>query len=752
MTVVRWLRWLVALAALTLTCLPSAIWHQPMTDLVQAGLDPNLDYTSAGASISRNEATLLSSADKGGGTTIQATVNLLSTPLRTWSASFHISVHSDGGVGQTFRIGLWSTFTGAGYFLQLSAGDSSISTQALAGGTPGPTLVGGEVTRSRVLGTFVSDQPYLVQIAVDRGSAISVQVAGENLRASDSVTAASVPDLFHSSRFNLTASAMASSGTSRLTLNDYVLTLPHQTNWANRVDDIRERIIFVAIVILGAVVVGVAGAEGLLRRILPWTHIAAARDRMRRITHFSVTRRRSIAVVFAASCVYLVGNSFLFQLGSHPFDMGNEKLYAYVARTYGPVQLYYLPNLVSLAGIWGGIPQIEAAFPYEPVTAYLFTGIGWIQSLLVGGGAYRLDNTTLEYVIKAVNVLFGLGDAALIYVILHRLGLSERWKLVAAGLFLFNPAVWFSMSVWGQTHVISLFFVLAAVLLAEVGLSLLAWLALAVACLTRPQLLVIGLLVGIVFLRKFTWTQNASALSWTVIIAFLALSPFTFFTSPSLPIDIMANVFRIQEAGGNEVALTTVSQGAYSIWPLVTFVAHGASGLGRAFTPSSESLIGPLTYQQLGQWLTLAAILVVSGALLFGRRAATQLGAYLPLVALGTMSFLMLSTGIVATHFLPFVLLCRRWMGGAAYFYVSMVWTLTTLVPMFGDMGIALSSQPHSLLAPTTNSLTRFFIQLYSWDRFITLAVTANICAVIWLGYLSLRPVTDGLTPMAAPS
>ena len=49
---------------------------------------------------------------------------------------------------------------------------------------------------------------------------------------------------------------------------------------------------------------------------------------------------------------------------------------------------------------------------------------------------------------------------------------------IAAGLFLFNPAVWFSMSVWGQTHVFSLFLVLLAVLLAEKRLPL--W-----ACLRR---------------------------------------------------------------------------------------------------------------------------------------------------------------------------------------------------------------------------------------------------------------------------
>jgi len=86
---------------------------------------------------------------------------------------------------------------------------------------------------------------------------------------------------------------------------------------------------------------------------------------------------------------------------------------------------------------------------------------------LGSGGAFALDDARVLYLIKSVNVLFGLADAALIYLILRQIRVDRRWSYIAAALFLFNPAVWFSMSVWGQTHVISLFLVLAAVLFAE---------------------------------------------------------------------------------------------------------------------------------------------------------------------------------------------------------------------------------------------------------------------------------------------
>lgn len=741
MIAIRWLGWLVALAALVLTCIPAAVWHHPATDLVQTGFDPNLVYTSAGGVVSRDLATLTSSPSQAGSGG-DASINVVSTPLDKFSVAMHVKIEADSPGAVPFRIGVWSPWTGAGYFLEFTG--SSILTDAVVKGGPGLTLAGGEVTRAHQLGSYTIGEPYVVKIVVDKTKAMTVLVTGGTLSAQDSVTAADVPDLFRSTRVALTASNSTSIGTVRAELSEYTLTLPHQTYWANKANDSIERIALSALLILAALVVGATGVNWLVQRGRPDSQAAIAARNSHRLMNYVGARKRSSVAIALAVVAYLVGNALLFPLGGHPFDMGVEKLYAYVARTYGLTQLYFLPNVVSLAGVWDGVPYIEAAFPYHPAVAYLFGGIGWLQSLIfAGGGVFNIDSVSLEYVIKAVNVVFGLGDAVLIYLILKQFRLNERWSFGAAALFLFNPAVWFSASVWGQTHVISIFFVLAAILLAEKGFPQWAWLALVIACLTRPQMLVFGLLVGIVLLRKFPWKQSISALAWTTNLVFIGLAPFTLSTSPSLPIDITLNVFRIQEAGGNEVALTTVSQDALSVWPLVTYAVHGASGLQREFTPSSASLIGSLTYLRLSQILTLAAILIVSVVLLLGKRVITEAGAYLPFVALGITSFLMLLTGLVATHFLlalPFLLLCRRWMGGGAYIYVAVIWTITTLVPMYGDMGVVITSQHYPLLAPEHNYVTRFFVQLYSSDRFITVGVVGNLCAVIWLAYSSFRP------------
>jgi hypothetical protein len=657
---------------------------------------------------------------------------------------------------QPFRIGLWTPFGAAGYFIDFNSGlDRHITADSIVNGMSGSILRGGNVFARADLGTYELGRTYGVSFLVDKiHGLVSAKVStNQGDQATASTNARAFPDLFSGARLSLTASSEAGDGTSMVAMSRFQLNLPHQRFWASKVDDPVAHIALVGIAIAGVLLLALTIGSQLTR----W--LSALSETIRAIRRAGrsgvIGREKAITLVVASVAVYLAGNALLFRLGGHPFDISAEKLYAYTAQVHGSDQLYYLPNLVSLAWIWHGTPFQESGFPYEPVFAYLAAAIGWINSqLFAGGGSFRVESSSLEYLIKAVNVGFGLADAALIFFILRAIKSGERWSLIGAGLFLFNPAVWFSMSVWGQTHVISLFFVLAAVWFAEKNRPLAAWIALTTGCLTRPQMLVFGLLLGIAFLKKFSWQRNVIALSWTVVLTFLALIPLTLATSPSLPVDVMLNNFHIQQAGGNDAALTTVSQGAFSIWPLVTYLIYGASGLTRTFIPSSEILVGPLTYQSAGLILTIAALLILSVALLLRKRSAFESGGYIPFVTLGVTSFLMLLTGIVSTHFLlalPFLLMCRRWMSSVAYFYVAIIWTITTFVAMYGEMGLTLASLTarYPLLSPTNNEVTRLVVSLYTWDRFITVAVVADICAVVWLAVRTFRrqvPLTSSRT------
>ncbi len=708
---------------LALTLIPGEVWTSPTYDETYRGFDANLVTTSGAVHLNAKGADLVASPNS------TSTLNLVTTLRRKLAASIDATVLRDDGAIQPLRIGAWSPWTGTGYFLAFGpAPDHEVTVEAVREGNAGATLLGGTADPITI-GHYQLNASYHITLLVDRAlGIITAAVSGPGADGIASLTERESPGLFSNVQLSLTASTDAGLGESHVLLTKYSLALPHERVWSVNVNDLAVKGLTILLAILGII--------ALLTAVLSYRRQPGGQSGSRK-------RIQLWWVAIAGATVYLAGNAALFQLGGHPFDFANERLYAYVARAYGPTQLYFLPDVTSLAGTWNNIPWIEASFPYQPVIAYLFTGIGWLSSILfAGGGPLAAGSTQLGYVIKSVNVVFGLADGALIYLILRDLKVGERWSRIGAAFFLFNPAVWFSMSVWGQTHVFSIFFVLVAILSAQRHMPFWACLALAAATLTRPQMIAFALLLGIAFLRRFTWRENLVALSWTVIVAFVSLVPLTLMTGPSLPVDIMLYVFHVQEAGGNQASLATVSQSAYSIWPLVTYAFHGASGVDRAYTPSAGTLIGSITYQQASQVLTAAALLLVSAALLIRKRSAIESGGYLPLVAVGVTSFLLLLTGVVATHFLlalPLLLLCRRWMDSIAYCFVAIAWSVSTFVPMFGDMGGVISTTAYPLLAPANNAVTRFFVELYAWDRFISVAIVANICVVIWLTVLAYR-------------
>lgn len=736
---------LVAAAILALTLLPGTLWHHPTNDQVYRGLDSNLVYTSAKgdgqiegtAKVTNNSLELTAPA------TAEPTANLLTTPLPKLDVALDVVVIKNPAGSNPLRIGVWSPAGASGYFLNFGAGPASLITaETVANGLVGHTLLaqGDEVSQS--LGSYEPGRTYHLGFTVDKetGTLIAT-VAGAGTALQSRVTAAELPRVFSSVRISLTASAGSTSATSTVLLKNYKLTLPHAAFWADKVNDPKVTYLSLSLGVLGGLLLVVAGLRRL--RQLP-TAVATilTRQRQRRLITTFLRRRRLLVGVSAVVVGFLIANALLFALGGHPFDMANEKLYAYVAVRNGTSQLYYLPNLVSFPAIWGGIPYSEAAFPYEPALAYVFTGVGWIARNLLPPDSFTPASSSLEYVIKAANVAFGLADSVLIYLILKQLNVSRRWSLIGASAFLLNPAVWFSMSVWGQTHVISIFFLLAAVLFAQRAHPVAAWALLAAAALTRPQMLPLTFLMAIVLLRKFPLRWNLAALSQTIIATFIMLLPLSLKTGPSLVVDILTNTIHIQEGGGNGPGLTTVSQDAYSIWPLVTLFRNGASGLYRSFLTSAQPLWGTLSYQRAG--LIAATIALAAAALLILRLKRFDLdsGTYLPFVTAGFIAFLMFTTGLVATHFLlalPLLLLCRRWIGSVSYVAIIVGWSVTTLVPMYGDMGNVIRNLNYPLLSPEHNGVTAFFVGLYSWDRFITFGTVTNIAILVSIVVIALR-------------
>lgn len=580
--------------------------------------------------------------------------------------------------------------------------------------------------------------------------------AGSVMRAQPGTVEASIteddlPALFGSLRLSLTASALSPGGQASAVLTDYSLSLPHQRFYGVKVNDLRAKGALAVLLALGALL-------GLLQAARTLSSRRQRRADFSQAPATFLLRLRPAALWAAAGVLlYLVANALLFRLGSHPFDMTGQVYWTHIAARYGLDDLYYLPNLASLAVAWNGGPWHEASFPYGAVMAYFFAAIGWAQRIFLEGPGAESGSPPTAILVKAGVLLFGLADAWLIYLVLLSTRLPRRTCLIAAGLFLFNPAVWFSISLWGQTHVVSVFFLLLAVLMVQRRQPTAAWLGIGAAVLTRPQMLVPAFLLALVLLRRFPLQDNARAASWTVIGASLLLAPMTLAISPSLPVDILLNQFHFQESGGNEASQRIVSLGAYSIWPVLTNVFAGAHGLARFHQPSGSSLLGPLTYQQAGSILTAATVLACAALILLRRGARGEPAGYLLPLALGTGAFLMLKTGLASTHFiigLPLIILCAGAVRGRIYYPVVATWSLLALVAMYGGLGFALPDVPH--LAPAlhagNNPLTRLAIELHAADWFITSAGSANLLALLLLATGNLhRPAPAGRDSILAP-
>jgi len=621
---------------------------------------------------------------------------------------------------------------GSGDGTSLLFGDGYLSESS----TPGVNLLYNPSLKNGITGwTFLSKpnaSPQLVQ-----GAPLSIFV---------SVTPAQAAGLLNSLKLTFSVSALSTTGSSSSLLQNYVLTLPSETAGAIRVDDQRARFLLVTLIALGATLVTLRVLVLALTRARSRATLGlqAFTDRPRIPSGLT---GKTITISIAGIGGFLGLNALLFGLGNSPFDMASQKAWSYIAATYGPGDLYSLPAAVSVASVWGGVPYHEAVFPYQPAMAYLFAFEGWIDRLFLSGpGGVTTDTFQLEFLAKLVNGFFVLADGVLIYVILERLKTSRGWSLAAALLFILNPVVWFSTSIWGANHVITLFVVLLAIWFIETEHPTAAWIAVGIASLSRPQMLILAFVVGLVMLKKFAPMQNVKGVAWMVIVAFLLLGPFTLQTSPSFPVDFLANTLRVQEFGGNERALTTVSLDVYSVWPLVTWLASGQSGLDRIFYPSDSSVWGLVSYRDLALLLTAGLLALTAALILLRSRSSIVRGGYIPVVGLAIVGFLMLMTGISSAHFilaLPFIILSVRWVSPSAYLAIVALWSITTLITMWGILGIDLADANYlglPLFGSGTGlrSVTHSISTLYAWDRFITAGTVANCVVFAAIGIAAI--------------
>lgn len=737
---------LIAGAIVALTLTPSSVWRHPTNDATYRGFDPNLMFVSlkgpapnsGDVTVGPNTLTITAKPDS------HPTVHLLTTPL-TYSASFDAQVTSESPASTPLRIEVWSPATLAGYVLLFDANGDVIREQTVAHAKPSQDLVGGTAGNERVLGSYAVGTQYHVTLNVDQsGHSLRVQILGASSpEVSSVVTAAEAPDLFAAFRPTLTLSSSAMDGTSQAVIRNFLVMLPSQpSNTAEatvKVVDPLARTLSMSLWVAALAISVLVGAGWLVATRKWWS--SASPLAFRKGALFAI-------VIGLGGVLYLVANMPLFGLATPHSDVFGAKVWSYVALNKGVTELYYRTLLVPAAVPWLGVPLHEAGFPYGMTKAYYYFGVGWINHLLLNQSAKDVVNAfSFEQLLKGLNVLFGFADSLLVYLILKPLvaRLNAMWSAIVFGL---NPAVIFVMSVWGATETVSIFFVLCSILLAEKHKPLGAWVMLAAAAYTRPQMLVFAFLLGLVYLRKFEPRANLSAIPLAVIVCFVFIGPFAIGISPSLPIDYVARTFSYHIGNQQaDPAYLAISPGYYSVWTVPLLLVNGEHGLQRMWWPPSQTLVGSWNYGEIGAIASVAVVLGAGALLLFASKASMQRGRYLPLVAFGMLGWLLVTPNLISRYIVYAILavvLCRGAFTLGGYLAAVGVLTATTLVGTFGQLALDFLGYSGGLniLSPANNSFSNSLFELFSADPFITLASVSSFAVLIVLatrGWQSLR-------------
>src|SRR5260221_6291979 len=144
---------------------------------------------------------------------------------------------------------------------------------------------------------------------------------------------------------------------------------------------------------------------------------------------------------------------------------------------------------------------------YLPGYLYILDVLGRI------GGTNTLTQTILY---KLPAIISDVGTGYLIYRIVRKLK-GERWGLISASLYLFNPAVIGNSAVWGQVYGFTAFFSILALYALDSNLYI-SSAALAYGTLVKPQMAIISLIILILMIQR-KW--KAKKIILYIVISFL---------------------------------------------------------------------------------------------------------------------------------------------------------------------------------------------------------------------------------------
>lgn len=299
---------------------------------------------------------------------------------------------------------------------------------------------------------------------------------------------------------------------------------------------------------------------------------------------------------------------------------------------------------------------------YPPGYFYILAGVGHIWQAFFA--AHDAGYAFLRDLVKLPAILADLGVGALLYAIVRRFG-GTAYALLAAALYLLNPAIVYISALWGQVDSVAGGLALLAIYCllrseddprAQTTWIVGAWVAFAYSLLIKPQAAVLlPLIVAFAFVNAGQRGRRLKAtgigIVAALIFALLITEPF----HRSNPAAAMAWLFNLYQYGSNVYPYNSVN--AFNLWAL----------RGTLWVPDSQPIV-MLPQYVWGILLVLAALGLVVWRYLQDRTSQALLEG----CAIATLAFFALATRMHERYLfngLLFTIACipfaRRYLWGA---------------------------------------------------------------------------------------
>jgi Gpi18-like mannosyltransferase len=133
---------------------------------------------------------------------------------------------------------------------------------------------------------------------------------------------------------------------------------------------------------------------------------------------------------------------------------------------------------------------------YGPFYLYFLWLTGFIGKIL------SLDRGGIEFLIKFWSVLFDFLGAYIIYLISIKYK-KEKYGLIAAAIYVLNPAIFMNSSIWGQFDTMSITMLLFVFYMFNTNKKMPAVIVYSIAIITKPQVVFFAPLVLILYFKDF---------------------------------------------------------------------------------------------------------------------------------------------------------------------------------------------------------------------------------------------------------